>query len=413
MLFQCIHSSSLERNTEELEFHTILQKHADNLSSLSSGERAQLKGNRDRIHILLTGSTGFVGSYMINTLSRYHGVQRITCIDRWTDDRSVFANTTSKRKSVEVEHLLGQLDQDNFNLLPTVYSDLLASVTVILHCQWPMNFNQQLISFEPHIQGVANLAQFAHAPKYNPRIIFLLSVSAVMLWDRDIPVPEKSLSDPKHANAGYGQSKLLTSRLLEEAGRSIGTRSSICRVGQVAGPVGRIVSQRLWPRANWFPILLDASKFMGCIPDSLGKASRIDWIPVAKALAELVVLDHHEEKKTVVLTDYYHLVSPKSSRYEDFVPLISQRLAGKEIIPLSEWVGRLEKSATTTEKELNPGLNLLSFFQDLESTQADPPVMLETKHTEEHLPQLNKISAIDVTRLEGWLDQWDSNTRNW
>ncbi|PLB49801.1 acetyl-CoA synthetase-like protein [Aspergillus steynii IBT 23096] len=374
--------------------------------------------HEEKAHVLLTGSTGFVGSYVLDSLLRCPEVERIACLDRWTEYRAASSDTNTTNNPVDVQYLLGSLERENFNLDPSVLSTLLESITVIVHCQWPVNFNQPLSSFEPNIEGVENLIRFAHGASYNPPIVFLSSIATVKQWDKSIPVPEKPLSDPKHAQTWYGQSKLLASVLLEEAGKTLGTRSSICRLGQVAGPVGRVVKQRMWPRTDWFPSLLETSRAIGCVPDSLGSAGRVDWLPVdklAEIIVQLVVLKHSIDANGMALTDFHHLVNAEPVSYQDILPVIVKRL-GEEVrvVSLSEWVDRLEKSAATTENGSNPGLGLglLSFFQGLKATQEEAPVVLDTQHTQDRLPLLGEIGAANGSWMEMWLDQWDFNSRN-
>ncbi|KAH8430939.1 uncharacterized protein LDX57_008602 [Aspergillus melleus] len=419
VLFQHVHSG-IQGDMGEREFYKLLQKHVDSLSSLSPRQPMQRTPDKKKAHVLLTGSTGFVGSYILDSLSHCPEVGRITCLDRRIEDRAASSSSSSDtkgtRSSSKVEYLLGNLDQANFDLDPSICSTLCDSITVIMHCQWPVNFNRTLLSFQPNIQGVENLVRFAYGATYNPQIIFLSSIATVKQWDQNVPVPEKPLSDPKKAQTGYGQSKLLASRLLEEASKHTGTRSSIFRLGQVTGPIGRIVKQKVWPRSNWFPVLLDASRSIGCVPDSLGTASKLDWIPVdelATVITDLVVSMHSGNDNIGPSADYYHLANPKLACYKDLLPVISNRL-GKEvnIVSLSEWVDRLEKSATNAGNDSNPGITLLSFFQGLRDTQNESPVVLETKHTQERLPELRKVRAVNSRYMETLLDQWGFNSHD-
>lgn len=415
-LLQHLHSSNSQEKIEEQEFYRLLKHHVDSLSALSPKQPAPQRSQKDKAHVLLTGSTGFVGSYVLDSLSRSPEVNRVTCIDRRSKNRASSFGAVASINGTDVRHLLGSLDKEDFNLDYDTYSTLLDSVSVILHCQWPVNFNQPLSTFGPNIQGVENLIRFAHGAQYNPPIIFLSSVATVKQWDQRSPVPEKPLSDPRHAQTGYGQSKLLASRLLEEAGKSLGVRSSICRLGQVAGPVGRVVKQRMWPQTDWFPLLLEASRSIGCLPESIGASSRIDWIPVDKLadiMTELVVLRHSTDATVMSTTDIHHLVSPEPAKYQDILPVISKRLGAEvRVVSLSEWVHRLEKSIATAGNSPNPGLGLLSFFQGLKATQEESPVVLDTQHTQDRLPLLSKVGAADGTWMETWLDQWDFHSRN-
>lgn len=85
---------------------------------------------------------------------------------------------------------------------------------------------------------------------------------------------------------GYGQSNFVSERLLDVAAREAGVPSTLCRVGQVAGPTATAGE---WPRKEWLPSLIVSSIYLGKVPESLGpRLDIVDWIPVDK-LAEAIV----------------------------------------------------------------------------------------------------------------------------
>ncbi|OJJ39941.1 hypothetical protein ASPWEDRAFT_736901 [Aspergillus wentii DTO 134E9] len=266
------------------------------------------------------------------------------------------------------------------------YKRLSESITKIIHCQWPVNFNWPLSLFEPNIKGVVSLINFAHESYHNAHIIFLSSIASVKNWDQPTPVPEGHVSSVGYAQTGYGQSKLLASELLHQAGQS-GIQSFICRIGQVAGPIQK---QGAWPRRDWFPTLLFASKEMKCLPDSLG--SDVDWIPVdilAEVIGELV---QRHSRCVDDRCSYYHLVNPHTTRYEDLLPVIMKRLDCR-IVSLDEWVRLLEQKSGT-------GGELLGFYQELASGK--PTVRLSVNK----MNALRTMDAVTKEWMEIWLDQW-------
>lgn len=66
-------------------------------------------------------------------------------------------------------------------------------------------------------------------------------------------VPEAAVHDLSVAkNSGYGASKLVSELILAEAAAQSGIRTSVCRVGQVAGPVLN-GEHGIWNRQEWLP----------------------------------------------------------------------------------------------------------------------------------------------------------------
>lgn len=133
--------------------------------------------------------------------------------------------------------------------------------------QWPVNFNWVLSSFEPHIRGVRNLVDFSLSSLHKPFLLFVSSVSAVGGWKGRTPVPEKPIYDLSVAGEmGYGQSKLISELLLDQAAKIAGVRSACCRVGVVAGPVERMAGA--WNRHEYIPSVSIVSQLLLFFPRS-------------------------------------------------------------------------------------------------------------------------------------------------
>lgn len=131
--------------------------------------------------------------------------------------------------------------------------------------QWQVDFNLTLSFFEPHIRGVRNLIDFSLESHNSASIFFISSVGVVNNRQTDSTVPEVPLKDFSLAKGGYGQSKLVAESILLAAGEKSGVRSSICRVGQIAGPVNTL--RGMWNKHEWLPSVshsLMKSAFSSC-----------------------------------------------------------------------------------------------------------------------------------------------------
>jgi thioester reductase-like protein len=371
-------------------------------------------------HIIVTGTTGFIGSHTFEALLRHKEVNRVTCLDRKSTDSRTRAPTIARDGDVvSCEYVETDLAEPNLGLHESIYRVLLDSVTDILHCQWAVNFNQPLKYFEPNIQGVNNLIQFACATKHSAQIFFLSSVSAVKNWQRPEPVPEAKLTSPELAEMGYGQSKLIASLLLDQASEKTNVPNIICRLGQVAGSVQirRKCHAQSWPRRDWFPTLLTTSINLGCLPDHLGSANQVDWIPVdfvAEALSDLICNSKvmRGETNGVFHSQYYNLVNPNVISYTDLTSFLARKLGKGEplkVVSLQEWVAILVGRDKDSGSFRSPtsGLSLLSFFQRLASSGSRSPLILDTTLTETRLPCLKNAGVVTEEWMEMWLDQWD------
>ena len=97
-----------------------------------------------------------------------------------------------------------------------------------------------------------HLVDFSAASAHKSFILFVSSVAAVGGWNGSDKVPERPFRDMDMANGiGYGQSKLLSECLLDEATKVSGVRSACCRVGIIAGPVEKKAG--MWNKQEYIP----------------------------------------------------------------------------------------------------------------------------------------------------------------
>lgn len=160
---------------------------------------------------------------------------------------------------------------------PAVYDQLIHSVTHVLHNAWQVHFNLPLDCFREHILGVRHLTNFAANSTRNTHIFFISSVASVLNGVSDT-IEERIFNDFEMAQPmGYGESKHIAERLLYTAGLESNISSSICRVGQIAGP---LYSNGVWNKREWLPSMIASCKCFGCIPSTLDSMDRIDWVPI-------------------------------------------------------------------------------------------------------------------------------------
>ncbi|KAL8723927.1 MAG: hypothetical protein Q9166_008218 [cf. Caloplaca sp. 2 TL-2023] len=225
--------------------------------------------------VLLTGSTGSLGSY----------VPHIYCITNGPDSKS--RQTTSfEPKGLnadfeKVTFLPCDFPQQFLDLDEATYQNLKQQVTHIIHNGWDVNLYRCLDAFiTPHVSGVRHLIDFCIGSTYNAQFMFIStqSTSLGLPAMRDRALPEESSSTWESSqDMGYAQSKLIAEQLLDKAAQISGLRTIVCRVGQIAGPTDE---KGVWNVKKWFPSLIATSVKMGKLPSDLGTMDNIDWIPV-------------------------------------------------------------------------------------------------------------------------------------
>ncbi|KAL3457865.1 hypothetical protein BJX64DRAFT_292717 [Aspergillus heterothallicus] len=392
-------------------FDEILNKYSSSLPQPAKPASQSIKNSH---HVLVTGTTGFVGSFILISLLKIPTVTEITCLNRRLPDSPVCSAMT------KVKHFKADLSQSSFGLPKEDYTHLVATVTEIIHCQWPVTFNLPLALFEPHVAGVANLVNLAYNSPNNTNIIFLSSIATIQGWSKPTPVPEAALNSLTYAQGGYGQSKMLASKLLDEAAAKSGVPTAVCRVGQVGGPVN---SEGVWPERDWFPTLLRASQIMGVLPRSLGHFNEVDWLPVdslSEGLVALALGDLNHSSTEIAEQNsegalYYHFTNPAISSYTTLVPSILRHLGAQltTVDTLAEWNERLAcwaksdgKDDARTEFTMAAAMALLEFYQGLASNLDQPDARLDTKATVAKVPLLSEVGAVSEAWMEIWLGQW-------
>ncbi len=375
--------------------------------------------------VFLTGSTGNLGSYVLDaTLSR-DDVDEVICLNRSEDaaERQLKRNA-EKGLCIElgprVRFMHADLSRRQFGLNQLDYDYILSKVTVIFHNQWPVNFNLPLSAFEPQLQGVVNLIKFAVRAACRPKFFFVSSIAAVNNWRRQIhlerpayDIPERHFTDLSLASNGYGQSKAITSDLLYYASSQCGLRGAIVRLGQVAGPVKR--NSGAWNTNEWLPSLVRTSHTLGAVPGTIPLLNKVDWIPVNNAARILVELaldtptgKADPQRRNLAL---FNVANPNIVPWATLVPALQACTEDPpKIIPFPEWLHLLESSAPAQWDMVAatlPALKLLDFFQGLEKGQRSSAqqTLMQTEMTRKSSPRLAIVGAVDKFIIANWLEQ--------
>ena len=199
----------------------------------------------DRV-VLLTGSSGSLGSQILALLLTHKNVTKVYAFNRPSTEglsslerhRRTFQDRgldTALLSSPKLSFVEGQTDLKNLGLAAELFAEvnhpncasfvcllftrpfqIRDSVTVFIHNAWMLDFNKALSSYESHIQGTRNLLDMALASPRDPHFVFTSSVSAAFSWGRSRgPVPEKlvELSGGVKGSIGYGQSKFVAEQV--------------------------------------------------------------------------------------------------------------------------------------------------------------------------------------------------------
>jgi nucleoside-diphosphate-sugar epimerase len=238
----------------------------------------------ERSFVLLTGSTGSLGSFLVAHLSQLRIVDKVICLTRKVaegDDAKIRQLRACESRGIQlseeywskIEVIEADLRAPQLGLDDTTYTSLSQSITHIIHNAWPMDFNRAIESFEPHFQALQNLLQLAmnthqSRPNIRPRVVFTSSIAAVGQYPTVVksgPIPEVTADDASVAdNFGYAEAKWVCEKILENAGArySEELETTVVRIGQLTG------SERsgFWNSNEHFPALVKSSQLVGHLP---------------------------------------------------------------------------------------------------------------------------------------------------
>lgn len=394
-----ITSQNIVAQDDDLQLmQPLLKTYSEAIQQIQRPEstRAEFMAHDKQVTVVLTGSTGTIGTFLLHALLARPEIKHVICLNRSQDG----GRTAQMSRLAAARIELGDQDQQRITFLQAdlsqpllgldegKYRELRDRVGLIIHNAWPVNFNLGLAAFQPQFAGLVNLFRLA-AGSHTLRVVFISSVSAVggLAADLDGPVPEKIFTslDTPYSN-GYARSKFLSELLCAAAARRLGLDTVVVRVGQVAGAVRRPGGE--WNRTEWFPSLVIGSKDMGCLPDNLGpQFSDIDWVPsdiLADVLADLALSRRDPEAEPefqrprnheVGGAHVFNLRNPCTTSWEALLPTIVESLKtstscdlASVVVTPSEWLERLSdterKTTGDSTKLSNPAIRLLEFYRN-------------------------------------------------
>ncbi|QPG94061.1 putative secondary metabolism biosynthetic enzyme [Epichloe festucae Fl1] len=404
---------SEQRGTDFSAWKDLVKKYTENLPARQTEKPEPREEGQT---IVITGTTGSLGAYMLDVLCKLSSVKSVIALNRGDDGGASRQPGINSDRGLttdfsKVTFLNSDLSKPDLGL-GDIYKGLLDTCDRIIHNAWPVNFNISVSTFEPHIRGVRNLVDFSSAAAKQVPIVFVSSVGTVNGWTLPEPVPEKQFSDPKLAAMGYGLSKLAGSLILDAAYEQSGVPSASVRVGQIAGPRG---AKGKWNPQEFLPSLVASSVHMGILPTNLGALEVVDWVAIEDVAG--LILDiagiTQTGKALSDISGYFHCVNPHQVTWQDMALAIKDFYGHRiqKLVSFEEWFGALEKTAAADSADLdkNPAIKLLDTFQGfVQSKKAGQQhVYLEMKRTMEHSETAAKMEPVNADLMRSWCRQWN------
>ncbi|CAI7667563.1 unnamed protein product [Penicillium bialowiezense] len=362
--------------------------------------------------VILTGSTGSLGNYLLHSLLNDKRVSKVYCLNRSDAEsrqkqgfQDKGLHLTASDWQERVEFLQASFGAPNFGLEEAKYQELLDSVDTIIHNAWKVDFNHSVDSFEDtHIQGVRRFVDFSLSSRYNAHIHFVSSVSTVGSWTPAMgsSVPEVPMEDSAVVlPQGYGESKHVAERICLEASRRSHVPTTVYRVGQIAGPKS---SSGQWNPHEWLPTIIATSKALGKIPNRLGSMP-VDWVPVDTLSEVIVEIVHTRHRGTSPAV--FHLTNPELAPWLSLIPAI-QKAFPVEPVDYSAWVAELEVFENPSAEDIAsmPALKLLPFYRGLQDEGSAMSVPLDVSWAKVASQSMRALGPVSADMMQNWLMQW-------
>ncbi|KAF2968004.1 hypothetical protein GQX73_g5534 [Xylaria multiplex] len=373
--------------------------------------------------VLLTGSSGSLGSHLLAHLIKLPEVVQVVCVRRigaqnQADDTDIHEELTkelikeaaSKGASISPIHLYKvsvipiQPSKQHLGLSEGRYSALCRTVTHILHTAWPMDFKRTLVSFESQFAYLQNLLQLARdihttRPLVRPRLAFTSSISVVGRYPQCNGnvhiVPEEIMGNAKSTNRfGYGYAKLVCELIVSRAAASAKNEMEVCciRLGQIAG--NSVTG--FWNPKEHIPALVRVAQRAKVWPQLKGTLS---WLPVDTCAA--VISDIIQSPSPLEIV--YHVENPVRQDWPSMLSDITSELgcANDSFIMFDQWCKQVAGQSTVPEEEL-----LMDFFADDFQHMACGGVLLDTSTARQASETLRKATTINKELLQKYIHGW-------
>lgn len=310
----------LEKNEDNHQKNPIHEKTQRALQDfyLPTSNSTQIKNGQD--HILLTGSTGFVGSFLLEALLKKHPDANIYCLIRAKDPiearNKLIASHRASNISLSdsalkrVHTIVGCLNQPLFGLTENAFFALAEKIDVIYHNAAAVH---HLYDYEQlkttNVEGTKTILALATHADLIP-IHYISTLSAASKDESGNAFECLPDDNPQKLANGYAVSKWMAEYLLVKAQELLGLPIKIYRAPWVMGEsthgYGDIKNNQLL-------LLIQGCLSLGVFPDwNIG----IDIVPVDFLCEAIVNLAEANIKQTIfncshpVLTSWKQLIAP-------------------------------------------------------------------------------------------------------
>ncbi|KIK56246.1 hypothetical protein GYMLUDRAFT_76195 [Collybiopsis luxurians FD-317 M1] len=362
--------------------------------------------------VILTGSTGSLGSFLLAELAADPTVTKVFCLNRphsggsinmkkhqrqLMASRGVCVNEVQWEK---VNFFEAQTNQADLGLTQVQYQELL-SHTHVIHNAWPMDFNRGLSSFGSHLQTVCNLLQLC----LRAALTAVAGRYPLIHPEKSRVVPEIELEPQCTAKFGYPEAKWVCEKILLKEnelfgngsdGRSPWLLASFLRIGQMTGPEG----SGAWNETEHIPIIIRTSQIIKALPHIEGSLS---WLPVNRTASVVIELLFSKGFRPI-----YHLENPSRQSWVNVLERLASIIGSKDAplpnVPFKEWLDRAHTLGE--DPSYNFALKVMPFLEKDFIRMASGTIVLGMTGSKSDSPTLLKSTSVDEKHLQEYVSHW-------
>ncbi|TDD28033.1 amino acid adenylation domain-containing protein [Actinomadura sp. KC06] len=341
--------------------------------------------------VLLIGSTGFLGVFLLDRLVAA-GTERVLCLVRANDADHARRRIAGRMRRYGLDYdrvrdhvvpLVGDTSRPLLGLSEAEFDALAARVDAIVHSGSLINFAytyQQLRG--TNVEGVRTLLDLATRHRLTPfhHVSTIITLVGYGVADDRYVMEDRPLAYPEHISLGYAESKWVAERLVAEAGRR-GLPVAVYRPYEISGTRDRGVWNTDTLMCAWWRTIAET-----------GLSPRVE-LPL-----DLVPVDYTAEAIVHILRTQspdgraYNLTNPNDAR----LSLVDERLRNMGY-PVQE-ISYADWAKTVTERcQQDPHHPMTPFMLMFNENSSDPSLTVKEMYFAETFPEFSRTNTIRAT----------------
>lgn len=329
--------------------------------------------------ILLTGSTGFIGSFLLRELIDNTDAY-VYCTIRANSLEEAKSRLKSSLKNYGLWHpeifkkaipVLANLENPGLGIKENELKKLENEIDCIFHNGAYVNHSLPYSQLKAaNVLGTQEIIRLACKGKIKP--LHFVSTAAVFEGKQDRPIPEnENLEESKTLFNGYAQSKWVAEKLVMKA-RSLGLPTNIYRLARVSGHsmTGQgNIGDFLWRMA-------EASIYLKQAPD-IGLQENITPVDYVCKVIRMIA------SNPLNINTEYHVINPQIFAYKQLYSIFQKLGYRLDFVPYELWRKSLVQASVQSGKERLQAIAPL--FSEIDLSHSDKITSYSTEHVQKAL----------------------------